>query len=361
MMIVICLSLPLALFAQPQFLGRVVVLELQGEDAPVQTRIQWADLMRSWLVQHYPTFQLISKDAISLLLPQGENLDSCIGACEVEISRKVGANWVISGQITKDQSQKNADLWILTLKLHHADGTLVGIDQKQGSLSKLKDQLEIQFKQVALNLEKIQAQKYPHLYSNSQTQTQTQAQAQAQPQAQTTQKPSDRNALYLPKAQLCISHLITAQDYFECVQDQVCTIGEQGGKCAFDQNKPKTATAPMNCISFAQAHQWISWRNRKHARLAIEKEWDELADLCKDCIQKDFEEWTAQVFKANPAQVELAGLQNPNTDPNILIKTMSFSGQITRSQIPPSFSHSRLGFRYVFRVKDQKDCQVQAN
>ncbi len=347
----ICLSLPLVLFAQPQFLGRVVVLEIQGEDAPVQTRIQWADLMRSWVVQHYPTFQLISKDAISLLLPQGENLDSCIGACEVEISRKVGANWVISGQITKDQTQKNADLWILTLKLHHADGTLVGVDQKQGSLSKIKDQLETQFKQVALNLEKIQVQKYPHLYSNP----------QAQAKAQTIQKPSDRNAFYLPTAQLCISHLITAQDYFECVRDQVCSLGEQGGKCAFDQNKPKIPTDPMNCISFAQVHQWINWRNRKHARLPIEKEWDEFAQLCKDCIQKDFEEWTAQIFKANPSQVELASLQNPNTDPNVLIKTMSFSGQITRSQIPPSFSHSRLGFRYVFRVKDQKDCQIQSN
>ncbi len=329
-----------------QNLGRVLVLELQGEEVPSQIRMQWSDTLRSLVRQHYPQFQLISKDAIVMLLPPGESLNDCIGVCESEISRKVGANWAIGGQLVKDILNADSKSWVLTLKLHHADGTLVGVEQRQGRLQDIQKNLELQLKAVARNLELIALQDQPQ---------------SSKPQSIKVVEDYhlvNQSWQFLEKNQVCISALINASDYQACVLSKTCTLGETGGRCVFEsQSQLKDLLLPMNCVDFNQAQKWISWTQIPQARLPLESEWHELSQVCPKCQSAIVSEWTAQVYREKTDQVQLAQPKNPLTDPNILIRGGDRLGSKLRDQMPPSFSHSKLGFRIVFPAKNADDCQ----
>lgn len=65
------------------------------------------------IVSETKVYTLITKENILTLLPPSKNLEECIGECEVETGRRVGANKVLSGWIIKSKG-----LYQLTIKLH---------------------------------------------------------------------------------------------------------------------------------------------------------------------------------------------------------------------------------------------------
>jgi hypothetical protein len=337
-------------------LGRVLVLELQGEEAVAALRQQWADAMRASITKAYPQFQLISKDAIVMLLPPGESLTDCIGVCESEVSRKVGADWAIGGQLVKDALNPSTQLWVLTLKLHHADGTLVGVEQRQGSLQGLQKNLEKQLKAVTRNLELIVKQHESQLKPQDQSSQYQQSTETKLVEAYTL---VSQDWHFLPQNQACISALVTASDYQACLSDNQCSIGELGGRCVFEnRSKLKDLLLPMNCVDFSQAQAWIQWTKLPNARLPLESEWHELITRCPQCRSEVLSEWTAQFYSENPQQSKQAQISNPLTAPNILVRGGDRLGASLRDQMPPSFSHSKLGFRIAFPAKSKADCAV---
>ena len=65
------------------------------------------------IISEIKTYDLITKENILTLLPPDQNLEECIGECEIETGRLVGANKVISGWVVKSKK-----LYQLTIKLH---------------------------------------------------------------------------------------------------------------------------------------------------------------------------------------------------------------------------------------------------
>ena len=57
---------------------------------------------------------IMTKENILQLLPPGKSLEQCIGECEVETGRKIGADYILSGEVTKLTSG-----YRLTVRIHN--------------------------------------------------------------------------------------------------------------------------------------------------------------------------------------------------------------------------------------------------
>ena len=65
---------------------------------------------------------MTKENMMQVLKDQGLSAEDCTGACEVEIAKNIGAEYVISGNLTKID-----ELYVLTVKLHEtAQSNLLG-------------------------------------------------------------------------------------------------------------------------------------------------------------------------------------------------------------------------------------------
>ena len=88
---------------------------------------------------------VLTRENVVESLPPGTDLSTCIGACEVETGRKIGADWVVSGEIVAYGTQLK-----LTLKLHNtASGSLT--DLQRASAASV-DALETEVERAARRL-----------------------------------------------------------------------------------------------------------------------------------------------------------------------------------------------------------------
>ena len=63
---------------------------------------------------------MITKENILVMLPSGKTLADCEGSCAVDTGRKIGAHWVLVGEVVRFGATIR-----VTLKLHHtASGIL---------------------------------------------------------------------------------------------------------------------------------------------------------------------------------------------------------------------------------------------
>jgi hypothetical protein len=79
-------------------------------------------------------FVMTRESTEALLQANGKSMSDCTGECEVEVGRKLGADYIVSGRITKVGTRQ-----ILTVRLFStADGALLGDEEADG---KTEDQL----------------------------------------------------------------------------------------------------------------------------------------------------------------------------------------------------------------------------
>lgn len=81
--------------------ARVAVLELtMGKGTPTEAGGYLTDLVRtSALALPAKRYFILTRENLLEMLPPGQDLAACEGACEVETGRNIGADYVISGEI----------------------------------------------------------------------------------------------------------------------------------------------------------------------------------------------------------------------------------------------------------------------
>ena len=116
---------------------RLAVLEFELAKGVDVDRIYFSDLARSAARKRVPQLAVMTRESTEALLKsQGKTLADCVGTCEVETGKMLGADYVISGRITKVGSRL-----ALTLRLHDtAGGNLLDSEEARGkSIDELLD------------------------------------------------------------------------------------------------------------------------------------------------------------------------------------------------------------------------------
>ena len=112
--------------------GKLAVLEfddkLRGADAHTD-RTVFSDAVRAVAKRVSPGLFIMTRESIlSLLKANGKKLEDCVGNCEVETGRLLGADYVVSGRLTKMGKR-----FLLTLRLHQTQsGELLSTGRAQG-------------------------------------------------------------------------------------------------------------------------------------------------------------------------------------------------------------------------------------
>jgi formylglycine-generating enzyme required for sulfatase activity len=117
-------------FAAPeleQSPNRLAVLDFQNRTSSTITSdevLYLSDLVRGAARRSLPAerFVLMTRDNIQELLPDGRTLADCVGECAVETGRKIGADLVVTGEVTTFGGQLR-----VTVNLHEMkNGNLLG-------------------------------------------------------------------------------------------------------------------------------------------------------------------------------------------------------------------------------------------
>ena len=98
--------------------ARVAILEFSNRAKIRAQEISYlTDLVRqNAAVLPRGRFTVITRENILAMLPPDVDLDRCIDECEIETGRKIGAHWVITGDVVRFGSSLR-----VTLKLHHSE------------------------------------------------------------------------------------------------------------------------------------------------------------------------------------------------------------------------------------------------
>ena len=74
-------------------------------------------------------FMVMTKENIDVMLPEGVNVEDCVGKCEVETGRKLGAAFIVTGEVGRIEGQLQ-----LSIRLFNtAEGDLLGQEVVSGS------------------------------------------------------------------------------------------------------------------------------------------------------------------------------------------------------------------------------------
>ena len=116
---------------------RLAVLEFRGVGVDEQALPVITDYVRSGVLEGIGKQQVDGNDVLvmtrenmmDMLTSMGKSISDCTGECEVEIARNIGADFVVSGELTK-----LGDLLILNIKLHETvQGQLLAVEDARGS------------------------------------------------------------------------------------------------------------------------------------------------------------------------------------------------------------------------------------
>ncbi len=114
---------------------RLAVLEFELAQGVKIDRTYFSDLARGAVKKAAPQLFVMTRESTEALLQaNGKTMADCTGECEIEVGRKLGADYIVSGRITQIGSSQ-----ILTMRLFAtADGSLMGDEEASG---KTQDQL----------------------------------------------------------------------------------------------------------------------------------------------------------------------------------------------------------------------------
>jgi formylglycine-generating enzyme required for sulfatase activity len=125
-LVLLCLQAN-ACLAQSAAVGRLAVLDFQDRSSGAvmpQEVLYLSDLVRGAARRTLPAerFLLMTRENIQELLPEGRSLADCVGDCAVETGRKIGADYVVTGDVTSFGGQVR-----VTANLHEiGSGNLLG-------------------------------------------------------------------------------------------------------------------------------------------------------------------------------------------------------------------------------------------
>ena len=140
---------------------RVVVLELGNPAGLTDQEAQYlSDLVRGAVNETTGArYFVLTRENLLELLPPGTSLAACVGACEVETGRKVGADHVVSGEVVRFGAQLRA-----SLRLHDTrSGRMVGMETASAvGLVDLEQPLEDAGHRLAGRLPGVTAAAAPH-------------------------------------------------------------------------------------------------------------------------------------------------------------------------------------------------------
>lgn len=83
---------------------RIAVLNIKSNILSKDEKVFYTELIRKNVLS-VKNLILITKENITALLEPGTNIEECVGTCEVETGRKVGAKYVITSEVLKVNSQ----------------------------------------------------------------------------------------------------------------------------------------------------------------------------------------------------------------------------------------------------------------
>ncbi len=134
-------TLPLMAGAAPEP-RLIAVLEVpEGAGLTTQESRHLADIVRGAAVRALPrrAYRIMTRENMLGLLPPGVDLAGCVGDCEIETGRNLGAAFVVSGEVLRFGASIT-----VSLKLHETeDGTLLASEQaRAGDLGDLVEPLE---------------------------------------------------------------------------------------------------------------------------------------------------------------------------------------------------------------------------
>ena len=107
---------------------RLAVLDFRGVGIPQETLYLFSDASRNGVLKAVDVTKITvmtRENMVAVLEDNGIDIAECIGSCEVDIARKMQADYVLTGSIGKIGSE-----YVLTLKLH---------DTKSGGLLAMKE------------------------------------------------------------------------------------------------------------------------------------------------------------------------------------------------------------------------------
>jgi TolB-like protein len=108
---------------------RLAVLEFELVQGVKIDRTYFSDLARGAVRKAAPQLSVMTRESTQAILEaNGKTLADCTGECEVEVGRKLGADYIISGRITQIGTRL-----ALTMRLFAtADGSLLGDEEANG-------------------------------------------------------------------------------------------------------------------------------------------------------------------------------------------------------------------------------------
>lgn len=98
------LGTPIAALAAPSPRGMVAVLDFRNKlKDPTEIDVGYlADRVRGGLLEELPTLRVITRENLLVLLAaSGKKMEDCEGECEVDTGRRIGADYVISGEVLR--------------------------------------------------------------------------------------------------------------------------------------------------------------------------------------------------------------------------------------------------------------------
>ncbi|MEC7987186.1 MAG: PEGA domain-containing protein [Myxococcota bacterium] len=128
---IVCVLLPLLCIPKMAFAEvRLAILEFQGIGVDKSALHFLSDRVRSGVLEVSKDIRIDGEELIimtrenmmAVLEDQGKTAADCVGECEVELAKNIGADYVISGEVGKVGS-----LYVLTIKIHEtARANLLG-------------------------------------------------------------------------------------------------------------------------------------------------------------------------------------------------------------------------------------------
>ena len=108
---------------------RLAVLEFEVASDSSSHRTYFSDSARGAVHRAAPQVFVMTRESTeALLAANGKTMSDCTGECELEVGRKLGADWIVSGRITQVGSRLS-----LTMRLFStADGQLVETAEARG-------------------------------------------------------------------------------------------------------------------------------------------------------------------------------------------------------------------------------------
>lgn len=108
---------------------KVAVLEFEMVKGLDLDRAYFSDKVRGAVQDRMPQLFVMTRESTEMLLKQfGKSINDCTGECEVETGRQLGADYVVSGRLTRAGTRT-----ALTLRLHAtATGELIKASEAMG-------------------------------------------------------------------------------------------------------------------------------------------------------------------------------------------------------------------------------------